>query len=156
MSHTNRPAPRLTIFQEAIDHCRWKTILQREILGQINLPEYTGKTFQEILFAIWTLCEPTKGVGLLTIYDIAAAIAKHHRVHIAHVYIIGGGPRRFVKLFGITPAIEKIGTLRMKFITIDQVKQAHIDHGHELEAYLHNCADGDEYESYICNMQKNL
>lgn len=156
MAHTNRPAPRITVFQEAIDHCRWKTILQRDVIPNILLPDFVGKTFQEILLAVWTICEPTKGVGMLTIYDLAAAIAKHHRTHIQHVYIIGGGPRRFVQLFGIKPSIEKIGHLRMKYISIEQVKQAHIDHGHELETYLHACTDGDEYESYICNMQKNL
>jgi len=95
------------IFQEAIDHCRWKKALH-SILIKINIVNYENKTFEEILFEIYNICNNVKGVGILTIYDITSAICRYYKINIDKVYIIGNGPKRAVKLLHIKIKKHKI------------------------------------------------
>jgi hypothetical protein len=88
------------IFQEAIDHCRWKKALH-SILNKINMVKYENKTFEQIMIEIYNICDNVKGVGMLTIYDITSAICRYYKINIDKVYIIGGGPKRAVKILKI-------------------------------------------------------
>jgi hypothetical protein len=58
------------IFQAAIDHCRWKSVLRNEILTKIelqeeNLHQYTDKNFNEILLSVYNICNKVKGIGMM-------------------------------------------------------------------------------------------
>ena len=89
------------IFQEAINHCRWKKALY-SILKKINIIDYENKTFEEIIIEIYNICDNVKGVGMLTIYDIKSTICRYYKINIDKVYIIGNGPKR-----AVTPTKKK-------------------------------------------------
>ena len=77
---------KINIFQEAMDHCRWKrqldTVLLRPELHDNILQDYSGKSFEEILLTVYNICEKVKGVGMLTVYDIVAAICRFNNINI--------------------------------------------------------------------------
>ena len=142
-------------FEEAERHCRWKGAL-RNVLKEINIAEYKDKPFEEIIAAVYSICRPIKGLGPLTMYDITAEICRYHRIHIERVYIIGGGPRRAVKLLGITTKTHNIGGLRLKYADITEVIRGFDVNGYELDASIRKSMNGDLLESYICNWQKAI
>lgn len=80
------------IFQEAINHCRWKNVLCN-VLKKINISNYKNKNFEEIIVDIYNICDNVEGVGMLAVYDITAGICRYHKINIDKVYIIGSGPR---------------------------------------------------------------
>jgi undecaprenyl pyrophosphate synthase len=143
------------IFQEAIDHCRWKKVLY-SVLKKINIVEYENKTFEEIICAIYNICDNVKGVGMLTIYDISSEICRYHKTNIKKVYIIGNGPKRAVKILNIKTKIHKINDkIRLNFVEIIDVINAFDINKYELDKNIRNTKNGDIMETYICNWQKN-
>ena len=94
------------IFQEAIDHCRWKSVLRNQVLTRTELQErnldcFIGKSFDEILLYVYNICDQIEGIGMLTIYDITSAICRYNKINIEKVYIIGKGPKRAIRLLDI-------------------------------------------------------
>ena len=143
------------IFQEAIDHCRWKKVLY-SVLNKINIVDYENKTFEEIIFEIYTICDNVKGVGMLTIYDITSAICRYYTINIDKVYIIGNGPKRALKKLNIITKTHKINDkIRLKFIELIDVINAFDINNYELDENIRNTKNGDIMETYICNWQKN-
>ena len=142
------------IFQEAIDHCRWKKTLY-SVLKKINIVNYENKTFEEIIFEIYNICDNVKGVGMLTIYDITSAICRYYKINIDKVYIIGNGPKRAVKLLNIKIKKHKINDkINLKFVDIMDVINAFDINNYELNENIRNSKNGDILETYICNWQK--
>lgn len=142
------------IFQEAIDHCRWKKALHN-ILKKINIVNYENKTFEEIMFEIYDICDNIKGVGMLTIYDITSAICRYHKIIIDKVYIIGNGPKRAVKLLNIKIKKHKINDkINLNFVDIIDVINAFYINNYVLDENIRNSKNGDIFETYICNWQK--
>ena len=142
------------IFQEAIDHCRWKKALH-SILKQINIVNYENKTFEEIIFEIYNICDNVKGVGMLTIYDITAAICSYYTINIDKVYIIGNGPKRALKKLNIITKTHKINDkIRLHFVELIDVINAFDINNYELDENIRNTKNGDIMETYICNWQK--
>ena len=133
--------PQKNMFQEAIGHCRWKTVLRNNVLNKINISSYENKTFEEIIIEIYSICVNVKGVGLLAVYDITAALCRHYEINISKVYIIGNGPKRAVKLLNIKTKTHKINNqIKIKYVDISDVDK--------------NITNGDTLESYLCNWQK--
>ena len=129
------------MFQEAIGHCRWKTVLRNNVLNKINISSYENKSFEEIIIEIYSICVNVKGVGLLAVYDITAALCRHYEININKVYIIGNGPKRAVKLLNIKTKTHKINNqIKIKYVDISDVNT--------------NITNGDTLESYLCNWQK--
>ena len=142
------------IFQEAIDHCRWKKVLH-SILKQINIVKFENKTFEEIIIEIYNICHNVKGVGLLSIYDITSAICKYYKIIIDKVYIIGNGPKRAVKLLNIKIKKHKINdNINLNFVDIMDLINAFDINNYELNENIRNSKNGDILETYICNWQK--
>jgi hypothetical protein len=141
-------------FQEAIDHCRWKKVLHN-ILKDINVVGFANQTFEEIICDIYSICSDVKGIGMLTVYDITAAICRHHKINIDKVYIIGNGPKRAIQLLNIKPKIHKINKqLHIKYVDVNDVVNAFVMNGFELDEIVRNSKNGDILETYICNWQK--
>ena len=99
------------VFQEAIDHCRWKSVLRNKVLTISELQEnklhqFAGKSFDEILLFIYNICEKVEGIGMLTIYDITSAICRYNKIIVEKIYIIGNGTKRAIKLLNIKSKIQ--------------------------------------------------
>jgi hypothetical protein len=142
------------IFQEAIDHCRWKKTL-RNVLNEIHISSYENQGFEEIIFNIYNICKNVNGVGMLTIYDIASAICRYYKINIDKVYIIGNGPKRAIKLLNIKTKTHKIkNTINVSYVEITDVITAFNNNGYELDENIKNSKNGDILETYICNWQK--
>ncbi len=144
----------IKIFQEAIDHCRWKKTLQ-SVLKEIHIPSYENKTFEEIIIDIYRICENIKGIGMLVIYDITSAICRYYKMNINKVYIIGNGPKRAVKLLNIKTKIHKINNkIKINYVEINDIITAFNSNCYEIDENIKNNKNGDIVETYICNWQK--
>jgi hypothetical protein len=152
--------PHRELFQEAIDHCRWKTALQRVlpvIRTRVLANTYCNKTFEEVFTSVYSLTKDVKGVGILTTYDISAAIMRYHKKDIDRVYIVGGGPQRAVKLLGLRTKMHILSKdIRLKYITIQDTLAAFDAKGYTLPEALRSTQNGDSLESHICNWQKTV
>ena len=150
---------KINIFQEAMDHCRWKrqldTVLLRPELHDNILQDYSGKSFEEILLTVYNICEKVKGVGMLTVYDIVAAICRFNNINIERVYIIGRGPVRAVRLLNIKLKTHKIEKIALKYIEISEIIAAFDKQKFEIDIEIKQSSSGDEFETYICNWQKD-
>ena len=145
----------INIFQEAIDHCRWKKALY-SVLNKINIVDYENKTFEEIIFDIYNICNNVKGVGMLAIYDITSAICRYYTINICKVYLIGSGPKRAVEILNIKKNIHKINDkIRLHFVEPIDVINAFDINNYELDENIRNTKNGDILETYICNWQKS-
>lgn len=142
------------IFEEAINHCRWKKSLYL-LLKKINICNYENKTFEEILLEIYNISSNIKGVGMLSVYDITAAICRYYKININKVYIIGKGPKRAIKLLNIKLKKYRISNkINLNFVNIIDIINAFDNNNYELNEYFRNINDGDILETYICNWQK--
>ena len=109
------------LFAEALSHCRHGRRLRETITG-LRVETYAGKSFEEVFGEVYTACRTPAnkyGIGKLTVYDLAAAICRHHSIRIPHVYIIGGGPKRAVKLLGLETSIQHIGDVSLHYVEFD-------------------------------------
>jgi len=144
------------IYQEAIDHCRWKKVLHL-ILKEINILDYKNKTFEEIICKIYDICHNVQGIGMLTMYDITSAICRYYNININKVYIIGNGPKRAVKLLNMITKTHKINDkIKINFVDITDVINAFDINCYELNENIRNNNNGDILETYICNWQKTI
>jgi hypothetical protein len=142
------------IYQEAINHCRWKKVLY-QILKDINIQDYKNKTFEEIICQIYDICYKVNGIGMLTIYDITSAICRYYKINIEKVYVIGNGPKRAIKLLNISTKIQNINNkIKINYVNISDVINAFDKNNYELNENIKNNKNGDILESYICNWQK--
>lgn len=147
---------KINLFQEAIDHCRWKKVLY-EVLKEIELSHYENKTFEEIIFDIYNICYNIKGLGILTIYDITSSICRYNGININKVYIIGNGPKRAIKILNIKTKIHKINNkIKLNYVDIDDIIIAFDINGYQLNENIRNNQNGDTLETYICNWQKTI
>jgi len=149
----------IDICDEAIAHCRWKSILKNVLENSImNLDDYLNKSFEEIFESVYNTCKEVKGIGLLTVYDIVAAICRYYRINIEFVYIIGGGPVRAVKLLNLKTKTKtkRIGQISLKYVTREDVINSFQTNNYEINEYVKSSINGDDFESYICNWQKNI
>lgn len=147
----------LSIFQEAIDHCRWKRVLYN-VLSNIHISEYKNNTtFEEIFIKTYNICKEVKGLGLLTIYDTTSSICREYSIHIDNVYIIGNGPKRAVALLDIktkTQILDK--NIRLRYTTIPEIIHAFALYSYKIDKSIKNTKNGDIMESYLCNWQKGI
>ena len=148
------------IFQEAVDHCRWKSILRNNVLTQNelqeqNLHQFAGKRFDEILLWVYNICDTVDGIGMLTIYDITSAICRYNKIIIDKIYIIGKGPKRAISLLNIDAKTQKIGCVTLKYVEISEILEAFNKKNYEMNSQIRNSNNGDDFETYICNWQKN-
>ena len=141
----------INIFQEAIDHCRWKTVL-RGVLENIRMSDYENKSFEEIIVSIHEICSKVNGLGMLTVYDITSAICRNYGIIIDRVYIVGNGPKRAIDILNISPSRHQITkNIVLKYVSIPSIVEA-----------LRNImdekiiSDGDAIETFLCNWQKTI
>jgi hypothetical protein len=149
------------IFQEAKDHCRWKSVLYNDVLTQPDLQEhnlhhFASKSFDEILVWVYNICYKIKGIGMLTIYDITTAICKYNKIIIDKIYIIGKGPKRAISLLNIKAKTQKIKNLSLKYVEIFEILKAFDENNYKINSQIKNSNNGDDFETFICNWQKNI
>jgi hypothetical protein len=119
------------------------------------MSNYENKTFEEIIFDIYGICDSVKGIGMLTIYDISSAICRYYKINIDKVYIIGNGPKRTVKLLNIKTKIHKISDrIKINYVDINDIVSAFDMNCYELDENIRTSKNGDILETYICNWQK--
>ena len=144
----------IQIFQEAIDHCRWKKVLCN-FLKEINISIYENKNFKQIMIEIYNICNTIKGIGLLSMYDITSAICRYYKINIDKVYIIGNGPKRAIKLLNLKTKIHQINNkIKINYVDITDVIIAFDINCYELDENIKNNKNGDILETYLCNWQK--
>lgn len=144
------------MFQEAIDHCRWKNTLKNTI-KKIEISEYNNKTFDEIIVKIYSICKNIKGLGLLAIYDITSAICRFYKINIDKVYIIGNGPKRAIKLLNLKTKTHKINeNIKIKYVDICDIVNAFDKKNYELSKDIRDNKNGDIFETFICKWQKTI
>jgi len=145
------------IFKEAIDHCRWKKVLKESIIDKIDISDYKDKNFDEIVCRIHEMCSVVNGIGMLSVYDITAAICRFYSVNIEKVYIIGGGPRRAIKLLKMKTKIQKINkNCNIHFVEVRDVIATFDAMGFALHENIRTNKNGDILETYLCNWQKTI
>jgi hypothetical protein len=147
------------IYHDAFDHCRWKhaliDVLRREELQEQNLHQFSNKSFNEIIQWVYDICHTIKGIGILTVYDIASVICRYNNINIDKIYIIGNGPKRTLGLLNIKAKTQKIGRIRLKYIEIPDLLNAFDEKKYEMPSHIRHSNNGDEFETFICNWQKN-
>ena len=148
------------IFQEAIDHCRWKKVLRNNVLTKTefqehNLHEFKSKNFNEILLFVYNICDKVEGIGMLTIYDITSAICRYNKINIEKIYIIGKGPKRAIRLLDVKAKSQKIENIKLKYVEIPEILKAFQEKSYEINSQIKNSNNGDDFETYICNWQKD-
>ena len=131
------------LYYEAISHCRHKTILKNFLKTKINIEKYNRSSFENIFLDVQNLNNTYGSIGLLTIYDIASDIYRYYGNMIDKVYIVGGGPKRAVKLLGLKTITNPI--IKLKYIPIPEIVK---------KLNLEPTTDGDLLETFICNWQK--
>lgn len=157
---SNKCASNRFIFQEAIDHCRWKSVLRNNVLTNTllqehNLHQFSGKSFDDVLLYVYNICYKIEGIGMLTVYDITSAICRYNKINIDKIYIIGKGPKRAIRLLHLCPKTKKIGEVSLKYVEISDILNAFNEQNYELDLQVKNSNNGDEFETYICNWQKD-
>ena len=143
------------IFQEAVDHCRHKPTLLN-LLKDINIKHYENKSFEEMICMIYDICKNINQIGPLMVYDISSALCRYYGIIIDKVYIIGGGPKKAIKLLNINPKLHKINkNIKLHYVTIDELIRVFDNSIYELNETMRNNRNGDEWETFICNWKKN-
>lgn len=146
------------IFKDALNHCRWKKRL-KTVLKDINISEYKNKTFKQIFCKIHKICSNYKQIGILTVYDLTSGLCNYYNINIKRVYIIGGGPQRAIKLLKLEDKVKKHNInkkIKLKYVNINDIIKAFNKNSYKLDKNIKNSKDGDEFESYICNWQKDF
>tara|TARA_B110000285_G_scaffold226949_1_gene287447 strand:+ start:102 stop:563 length:462 start_codon:yes stop_codon:yes gene_type:complete len=144
------------IFQEAVDHCRHKTKIHH-LLKDINIKRYKNKCFEEIICLIYDICKNINQIGSLMVYDITIAICRHYGIIIDNVYIIGGGPKKAIKLLNIKLKLHKLNkNTKFHYVTIVELITAFDNSIYELNETMRNNRNGDDWETFICNWAKNI
>ncbi len=152
---------KICIFQEAIDHCRWTNVLKNVVLTKTelqeqNLHKFANKSFDEILLWVYNICDKIKGIGMLTIYDITSAICRYNKIIIEKIYIIGTGPKRAIILLNIKAKAQKIKGILLKYVEIPEILKAFNENNYEINSQIKHSNNGDDFETFICNWQKNI
>lgn len=148
------------LFQEAIDHCRWKHVLKTRVLtlnelSIINIIKYKNDKFEDIFINIYNLTKSIYGIGLLCVYDITSAICRYNNINISKIYIIGNGPKKAIKLLNIKYKLQKINNIiNLKYVEINDIINAF--KLYNIKNTIKDKHNGDEYESFLCNLQKKF
>jgi len=150
----------LKIYEDAINHCRWKKVLRNVIKTELMFQEHylhqlKGKSFDEILLFVYDTCCKVKGIGMLIIYDITSAICRYNKINIERVYVVGNGPKRAINLLDIKTKSQKFGKVTLKYVEILEILKAFQEKKYEIDLQIKNSNNGDDFETYICNWQKN-
>jgi hypothetical protein len=143
-------------YTDALHHCRWKDTLHKFLenpLIQYYKPHAERKTFDNIYSDIYSRAKKVKGLGKLTVYNITTAICKAYAIPIKRVYIIGGGPKRAVKLLGLSTKSHSLRGVTLQYVEITDIQAAFKKHGYSLPI---ESTDGDSFETFICKWQKGI
>ena len=111
---------------------------------------FAGKSFKEVYCKIQETSSNIDGIGCLTLYDLTAAMCRYHGIKIERVYVVGNGPKRAIKNLGIPEKIQK--PEKLKYVEISDLKRALLAKGYSLL----ESENGDDYENYICRLQRNF
>jgi hypothetical protein len=140
------------MYAEFIRHTRMSLTTLHYILAHFkDTKKYIGRSFSEVYARVHNdvIELNMKGIGILSKYDIAAAICRNHDINIDKVYIVGNGPKNALCKLNLKTRTCKLTSL--KYVTIDEVKESFRKRGEPLLESL----NGDDYESYLCTWVKH-
>ncbi len=140
------------IFREAYAHSRNHTLL-RNVLNNLSLTDFKGKTFEEIVLLVNLRLYSVKGIGKLTRYDIIASIAKLFKVSVNHIYIVGNGPRAAIRHLKLTDKLkrETFGRYAFQYIEKEDLIDRMREKGYKTEAERFESIENlDTIESELC------
>ena len=142
------------IFQEALNHCRWKSTLKLNVLTHLdlqksNIKSFKNSDFETIFEKVYDICKPIEGIGLLTCYDIAAAICRYNNIILSKVYLIGKGPKRAAMILNLKPEKQKMKNVILPYVDVSSVNDALKNKNVNFDS-----SDGDKLETFLCNWQK--
>jgi hypothetical protein len=141
------------VFQEGYNHSRNKHIF-RQTFDTLELSKFEGKSFEDVFLTISSICDSTKGLGTLAIYDVTAAICRSNNIPIENIFLIGNGPKQAIERLGLQPNEIKIGKRYLNYVSVTDVKDAFQKKNISLKQSLVDCMDGDTFETYLCQWQK--
>jgi hypothetical protein len=142
-------------FTEAVNHCRWKKVLNETINNKINISHYENKDFDTIYIDVSKIIKPIFNLGPLTTYDITVAICRYYNVNIDYIYIIGNGPKKAIKILNIKTKKKSINhDIKLQYVEIKDVINAFHKNGFTLNENIKNNSDSDIWESFLCNWSK--
>ena len=102
------------MYFETVNHSRNKNKLKIINIHFNNLDKYKNKTFDEIYLYVENIINNYKNIGKLTIYDISSCICRKLNINIDHIYIVGNGPKRTIKLLKLK---TKNNVLRLNYVS---------------------------------------
>ena len=142
-------------YKEGYDHCRWKKTFQK-FIKTIKERDYTDFAFKDLFISLLKKSNNFYGVGLLSVYDVAADISKRKNIKIGKVFIIGGGPKRAVKLLNINLKKVRYDNVLLNYTTKKDIISAFKKSRYNIDKNMLKNRDCDDFESYLCNWQKNI
>ena len=130
--------------------------MEKNIENKSIIIKFKNNTFEEIFINIFNLTKQIYGIGLLCVYDITSVICRYNHININKIYIIGNGPKRAIKLLNINYKLQKINKdISLKYVEINVVLNVFKLKNYDI-IVIKNKNDGDEFESFLCNWQKNI
>ena len=149
------------IFNEALYHTRRKALLSTILpLIRKNLLEgyYRDMTFEGVMKDVYTNhTQGVRGLGVLVMYDISAAIFRFQGRDVDRVYIIGGGPLLAKKKLSLPLTPHRVSRgLVVRYTDIPTTINALVEKGVVLDERIRNTRNGDVLESYLCNWQRSV
>ena len=76
-------------------------------------------------------------------------------MNIEKIYIIGKGPKRAIRLLDVKTKSQKIENIKLNYVEIPEILKAFQEKNYEINLQIKNSNNGDDFESYICNWQKD-
>jgi len=159
------------LFKDVFKHNHWYTKNIYKLGGEILLKTHKNKNFSEILESINDMANKYKGIGPLSIYDIANSIARYYNLKCKEIYIIADsnskkkGPYNAIIKLNLKQKMRfkrKIGRIngqQLKLYTIDFDEFNNIDNKfkskqfNKIYKYIREL-DGDRCETFLCKWFK--
>lgn len=142
-------------YEEGYNHCRWKKTFQK-FVKNIKERDYIDFAFKDLFISLLKKSNKFYGVGLLSVYDVSADISRRLHIKIGKVFIIGGGPKRAVKLLNVKLRKIHYGGVLLRYTTKKDIITAFKKSRYNIDKNMLKSRDCDDFESYLCNWQKNI
>jgi len=148
----------MSMWAEALGHCRNTKILRTFITNEIDIKSYKDMSFESIFTSIHDLCLNKDGLGPLVVYDITSAICRFYKINIDKVYIVGNGPKNAVRILGLKTKKQTLRhpDIKLSYVDINDIITTFEKYGYTIDNKIALSKNGDDFESYICKWQKTV
>ena len=162
------------IFQTAINHCRAKTICRSKVKNIPSVSHFKNKSFQQIFCEVWNYIYTPNKIGSLIVYDCTVDICERLGINIDHIFLVGKGPQKAIKIikkmckdkkiksptlnkYNIFENISSKNTLlTLVTISIQECKRVFEELQINIPTEIKESTNGDHFETWLCNWQKTI